>query len=204
MKSGVEIAYIVAAFLFIFGLKQLSSPETARRGNLLSALGMLLAVIVTLLNREILDYRWIGVGLLAGTIIGALAARLVAMTAMPGMVGLLNGSGGLASLLVAWEAYHHDRGPDGFTAATIVISADRIMTKDYWAELTEGYTLRIRKHVAAGEDDDPTTMDVALSTGERTVTSLVFIASLVALAHRRAGMPTIPGPVRFSLPGRNQ
>ena len=67
----------------------------------------------------------------------------------------------------------------------------RIMTKDYWAELTEDYTLRIRKHVAAGEDEDPTTMDVALSTGERTVTSLVFIASLVALAHRRSEIPTI-------------
>lgn len=122
MKYAVEIAYIVAAFLFIFGLKQLSSPETARRGNLLSSIGMLLAVIVTLLHRDIIDYRWIGVGLLVGTIVGALAARLVAMTAMPGMVGLLNGSGGLASLLVAWEAYHRDRAPDAFTAVTIVIS----------------------------------------------------------------------------------
>lgn len=68
----------------------------------------------------------------------------------------------------------------------------RIMTKDYWAELTEGFALRIRKHVAAVEDDeDPTTIDVALSTGERTVTSLVFIASLVALAKRRSEIPTI-------------
>jgi hypothetical protein len=122
MKYAVEIAYILAAFLFIFGIKQLSSPETARRGNLLSAIGMLLAVIVTLLHRDILDYRWIAVGLVAGTIVGALAARLVAMTAMPGMVGLLNGSGGLASLLVAWEAYHRDQSPDGFTAVTIVLS----------------------------------------------------------------------------------
>ena len=122
MKFVVEIAYIVAAFLFIFGIKQLSSPQTARRGNLLSATGMLLAVIVTLLHREILDYRWIVVGLVVGTIVGTLAARLVAMTAMPGMVGLLNGSGGLASLLVAWEAYHRDRSPDTFTAVTIVLS----------------------------------------------------------------------------------
>jgi NAD(P) transhydrogenase subunit beta len=100
----------------------LSSPTTARRGNLLSAIGMLLAVIVTLLHRDSLDFRWIMVGLIIGTIVGALAARLVAMTAMPGMVGLLNGSGGLASLLVAWEAYHRDRAPDVFTAATIVLS----------------------------------------------------------------------------------
>ena len=68
----------------------------------------------------------------------------------------------------------------------------RIMTKDYWAELSENYTLRIRKHVSSGDDDtNPTKVDVALSTGERTVTSLVFIASLVALAKRRSEIPTI-------------
>lgn len=68
----------------------------------------------------------------------------------------------------------------------------KIMTKDYWAELTENYTLRIRKRVAGGEDDqNPTEIDAALSTGERTVTSLVFIASLVSLAKRRSEIPTI-------------
>ncbi|MBX7134377.1 MAG: AAA family ATPase [Fimbriimonadaceae bacterium] len=68
----------------------------------------------------------------------------------------------------------------------------KIMTKDYWAELSESYTLRIRKNVSSGEDDaNPAKVDVALSTGERTVTSLVFIASLVALAKRRSEIPTI-------------
>ena len=68
----------------------------------------------------------------------------------------------------------------------------KIMTKDYWAELTENYTLRIRKNVSTGEgDSDKEQIDVALSTGERTVTSLVFIASLVALAKRRSEIPTI-------------
>lgn len=66
----------------------------------------------------------------------------------------------------------------------------KIMAKDYWAELTENYTLRIRKRVA-GSDGDQTEIDAALSTGERTVTSLVFIASLVALAKRRSEIPTI-------------
>lgn len=64
------------------------------------------------------------------------------------------------------------------------------MTKDYWAELTENYTLRIRKKVAGG-DIDSIEIDAALSTGERTVTSLVFIASLVAAAKRRSEIPTI-------------
>jgi DNA sulfur modification protein DndD len=67
----------------------------------------------------------------------------------------------------------------------------KIMTKDYWAELTEDYTLRIRKHVGGGEDVDPIKIDVALGTGERTVTSLVFIASLVSLAKQRSEIPTI-------------
>jgi DNA sulfur modification protein DndD len=68
----------------------------------------------------------------------------------------------------------------------------RIIDRDYWAELTEDYILRIRKRVTAGEDDDhPAEIDAALSTGQRTVTSLVFIASLVALAKRRSEIPTI-------------
>jgi DNA sulfur modification protein DndD len=68
----------------------------------------------------------------------------------------------------------------------------KIMTKDYWAELTDNYTLRIRKRVAGGDgSSDPVEIDAALSTGERTVTSLVFIASLVALAKRRSEIPTI-------------
>ena len=68
----------------------------------------------------------------------------------------------------------------------------KIMTKDYWAELTDNYTLRIRKRVAGGDGSaDPVEIDAALSTGERTVTSLVFIASLVALANRRSEIPTI-------------
>jgi H+-translocating NAD(P) transhydrogenase subunit beta len=122
MTYARELIYILCAFLFISGLRLLSSPETARRGNLMSATGMLLAVVITLLDRAILDYQWIAVGLVTGAVIGALAARLVAMTAMPGMVGLLNGSGGLASLLVAWEAYHSHQAPDLFTAVTVVLS----------------------------------------------------------------------------------
>jgi NAD(P) transhydrogenase subunit beta len=122
MKSGVELAYLLATFLFIFGLKMMSSPASARRGNALSSLGMLLAIVVTLLHREIVGFRWIVGGGLAGTVIGALAARRVAMTDMPGLVGLLNGSGGLASLLVAWEEYHRHPGPDLLTAITIVLS----------------------------------------------------------------------------------
>ena len=112
MDFLINLAYIVASVLFIYGLKMLGRAETARRGNLVSALGMLLAVVVTLLAGG-LDFTWIIVGLVIGSAIGAIAARSVKMTAMPEMVALFNGSGGLASLLVGWAEYL--RNPDGVT-----------------------------------------------------------------------------------------
>ena len=105
LASIVQISYVVASVLFILGLKMLGSPKTAAKGNWVSGLGMLIAVAVTLYDREIVDFRWIAVGLVAGGVIGALFARLVAMTAMPEMVALFNGFGGLASMLVGWAEY---------------------------------------------------------------------------------------------------
>lgn len=101
----INVAYLVASVLFVFGLKQLSSPATARRGNLISALGMFVAVIAVLCDQKIIDYRWIAVGIAVGAFIGALAARRVAMTEMPEMVALFNGFGGIASFLVGWAEY---------------------------------------------------------------------------------------------------
>ena len=117
---AVNLAYIVAAALFVFGLKMLGSPATARRGNALSAGGMLIAVVVTLLSRGILEWHWIAVAMLVGAVIGALAARLVAMTSMPEMVALFNGTGGAASLLVGWAALYADGST--FTAITVTLS----------------------------------------------------------------------------------
>ena len=113
--------YIIAAVLFIFGLKLMSRPDTAVRGNLLSAVGMLLAVVVTLTSRGILEYQWIAAAAIIGAIIGAVAARTVAMTSMPEMVALFNGSGGVASLLVGWAALYNT-GNTTFTIVTIVLS----------------------------------------------------------------------------------
>ncbi len=111
----INIAYIVASVLFIFGLKGLTSPRTAVRGNLLGALGMLIAVLATLMHRDIVSYPMIIVGLLIGSVIGAIFAIKVQMTAMPQMVALFNGFGGLASLLVAGAAL--------WTAGDIALSA---------------------------------------------------------------------------------
>jgi NAD(P) transhydrogenase subunit beta len=118
----INLTYIVSASLFIFGLKMLSSPRTARTGNLVSAIGMLLAIVVTLLSRGVVDFRWIAIGLFAGSVIGFFAARLVAMTSMPEMVALFNGFGGIASLLVGWSVYHMSRDVGIFQVITIPLS----------------------------------------------------------------------------------
>ena len=101
METITNLAYLVSAVLFILGLKGLSSPRTARRGNLLSAMGMLIAVVVTLFDRQIIDFTYIIAGIAIGSSIGAISAWQVPMTAMPQMVAVLNGSGGGASALVA-------------------------------------------------------------------------------------------------------
>lgn len=100
----INLVYVVAAVLFILGLKLLGSPATARRGNLVSASGMFIAVIVTLLDQNIIEYQYILIGILIGGVIGAAVARMVEMTSMPEMVALFNGFGGMASLLVGWAA----------------------------------------------------------------------------------------------------
>ncbi|MFS8637466.1 MAG: NAD(P)(+) transhydrogenase (Re/Si-specific) subunit beta [Gemmatimonadota bacterium] len=101
----IDAAYLVASVLFILGLKRLSSPATARSGNALGATGMLIAVLATLLDREIVGFQGILLGVVIGGAAGAIAARTVKMTAMPQMVALLNGFGGGASVLVATDEY---------------------------------------------------------------------------------------------------
>jgi NAD(P) transhydrogenase subunit beta len=101
----IELAYVLSAVLFIFGLKMLGSANTARRGNLLSALGMLIAVIATVAQG--LDLKFILLGAAIGGVIGLVAAIRVPMTSMPEFVALFNGTGGLASLLVGWAEYRN-------------------------------------------------------------------------------------------------
>ena len=100
----INLAYIVASILFIIGLKMMSKADTARKGNSVSGIGMLVAIVATLLQSG-LDYEWIALGLVAGSALGALMAYRVQMTGMPEMVGLFNGLGGLASLFVGWASY---------------------------------------------------------------------------------------------------
>ena len=101
----ISIGYLVAAVLFILGLKALGRPRTAPRGNLLGATGMLLAILVTLLDQSIISYGVLVAGLALGGLIGAVLALRVQMTSMPELVALFNGFGGGASVLVASASF---------------------------------------------------------------------------------------------------
>ncbi len=122
----INIVYLVSSVLFIYGIKKLGSPKTARQGNFLSALGMFMAVIVTLFDKQILSYEYILIGLLVGTAVGTVIALKVEMTAMPQMVGLLNGFGGAASALVGLAEYYKvDASPEDISfkiALTVSLS----------------------------------------------------------------------------------
>ena len=104
-ENIINLSYIIAAILFIFGLKMLGNAKKARKGNMISAVGMLIAIVAALVSNNVLQWQWVAIGMIAGSIVGALGARMVAMTAMPEMVALFNGFGGVASLLVGWSEY---------------------------------------------------------------------------------------------------
>jgi NAD(P) transhydrogenase subunit beta len=118
----VQLAYLISAVLFILGLKGLTRPKTAVRGNLLGACGMLLAVAVTLFDQQILDFRLIVFGVAAGTVIGAIIATRVQMTSMPQMVALFNGFGGIASVLVAGAYLAQTENPDSSILVATAVS----------------------------------------------------------------------------------
>lgn len=112
MSALISLVYLISAVMFVVGLKLMSSPRTAVRGNLVGATGMFLAILVTLLDRGVAGYQFIALGLIAGTVIGASMANQVKMTAMPQLVGMLNGLGGGGSVLVAFsDLVHHTNQP---------------------------------------------------------------------------------------------
>ena len=161
----IQFAYIVSAGLFIYGLKLLGSPDSARRGNRLSAGAMLLAIVVALLDQGIVEYQWILLGFVVGAIIGGAAARMVQMTSMPELVALFNGFGGLASLLVGWAALSTALGT--FTLVTIVLSI-----------LIGGLTFT-GSLVAYGKLSEKIGSGAMMFKGQQVVNSLIVLAILV-------------------------
>ena len=112
MEKFVDIAYLVAAICFIYGLKMLSHPKTARNGNMIASIGMLIAIIATVVLGNNLDFKMIAIAMAIGSIIGAFFAIRVEMTQMPQLVAIFNGFGGAASALVASSEFL--KNSDGF------------------------------------------------------------------------------------------
>ena len=146
MNAFVELLYMAGGVLFILGIKRLSSPRTARSGNLLGAIGMLLAIVGTLLVADIVSWWGILIGAAIGTAGGLMLAYMVQMTAMPQMVAMLNGFGGGASLIVGGVEY--TRLTQHTTAIDIVIIAASVLIGSVtfsgsmvaWAKLQEVMT----------------------------------------------------------------
>jgi H+-translocating NAD(P) transhydrogenase subunit beta len=111
--TTVNVAYLAAGVLLIVGIKRLSSPATARSGNVVAAAGMAIALVFTLLHPDVDSYWLIAIGVAVGTVIGVVSARRVRMTAMPQMVALFNGVGGGAAALIAAAEFHRLTPPGG-------------------------------------------------------------------------------------------
>jgi len=119
-ESLIQAAYLIAAVLFILGLRGLTAPDTARRGMNLAALGMLAAVVGTLLHHDIVRYEWILVGVVVGSAVGAAMAIFMPMTAMPQRIAFSHAFGALAAALVGTAEYLLGRAHlDRFTMAVL-------------------------------------------------------------------------------------
>jgi NAD(P) transhydrogenase subunit beta len=187
----IVVAYIVSAIMFVFGLKMLGKATTARRGNGLSSLGMLIAIIATVLSIiDSIQVEWVVLAAVIGAGIGIAASRLVKMTGMPEMVALFNGFGGLASLLVGWGTYQvvadsmgirwGAPAQDAAMAAKFMsdIGGSFSSATIYLAILIGGVTFT-GSVIAWGKLSGAVTQKPVLFTGQNIVNFLIVLAILV-------------------------
>jgi H+-translocating NAD(P) transhydrogenase subunit beta len=119
-QNVINLTYVVAALLLVLGIKRLSSPATARSGNVVAAVGMVIAIVSTLFDDDIDTYWLMALGMAIGAVIGFASARLVKMTAMPQMVALFNGVGGGAAALIAAAEFHRLAPAGGHVAGDVI------------------------------------------------------------------------------------
>lgn len=123
----LPLSYLIGSITFILGLKMLSHPDTARKGNLVAAFGMTLAIFATIFlykdhnGNGLGNFGWIFAALIIGTVVGTMAAKKVQMTAMPEMVSLFNGMGGACAMLISVIEYHHNPNPEMGMLLVIVL-----------------------------------------------------------------------------------
>lgn len=166
--------YLVAAVLFIFGLKGLTHPRTAVRGNLLGSCGMLLAIVITLTDQGIVGFEVILIGLVIGAAIGTVLAVKIEMTAMPELVALFNGFGGIASVLVAGAALIEStlNGGIPFVQVTVAIAASGLIgAVTFWGSL-----------VAFGKLRGLINENAVLFSGQQVINAVLAIIALALSA----------------------
>ncbi len=170
-QAFINLAYLAASVLFILGLKGLTHPKSAVRGNGLGALGMLVAVMAVLMSKDIVSYTDIVVGLVIGAAIGALLAVKVRMTAMPQMVAILNGFGGAASVLIVASSVVTPHGPEvPALIVTIPMAATALIgTVTLWGSL-----------VAAAKLQEFTGLDINLGIGQKALNGMLAAACVAS------------------------
>ncbi len=167
----IKIAYLIASVMFILGIKMLGKTSTARRGNFISAVAMLIAVLVTLLDSQVLSFTEIFVTILVGSAIGTVVAQRVEMTSMPEMVAIFNGFGGAASVLVATSEYWRMAHEAGYSmemvvGVTIIIS------------VIIGCVTLTGSLVAFGKLKGLINGRAIVFTGQHAVNAILFLAAL--------------------------
>lgn len=180
-----HLIYLLSALLFVVGLKQLSSPATARRGNLMASFAMLMALVVTLIQYPPITWTWIVSGIILGSLIGAVAARTVKMTAMPEMVGLFNGFGGGASALVAFAEFLHflkDHTPQASLAEAGTIQLGMLI-----GAVTFSGSLVAFGKLAGWITGNPVTNRLI-----QTITALLFLGTVAVGVYLVWGEPNLP------------
>ena len=137
-QNWINFAYLVAAVCLVVGIRELSHPRTARRGNLVAAFGMAIAILFTLFDEDIDEYWLMALGIAIGTVVGIVSSRRVRMTAMPQMVALFNGvGGGAAALIAAAEFHNHAPEPDRLAGDQIVgiLFSALVGSVSFWGSL---------------------------------------------------------------------
>ena len=175
----VDAAYLIAAVLFIAGLKGLSHPRTAVRGNILGAIAMLIAVVATLVDRGLMSWEFIVAGIAVGSIVGAVLALKIQMTAMPQLVGLFNGFGGAASILVAGAVLIQVFGRIGPTGSEPAAMENLQVTISTVASGLVGAVTFFGSLVAFGKLQGIVTEQPVRYPGEQVVKSVFLFASIV-------------------------
>ena len=170
----INVGYLLAAILFIFGLKGLTHPRTAVRGNLLGACGMLLAIVITLTDQRIVSFEIILAGVILGAAIGAVLALKIEMTAMPELVALFNGFGGIASVLVAGAALIESTigGGSALVQTTVATAASGLIgAVTFWGSL-----------VAFGKLKGLISENAVLFSGQQVINAALAVIALALSA----------------------